>query len=890
MVLTRAVWHLAINSLAGRRGRSLLLVFAVALATTLVVAVAASSGTIAASAQLLLARTTGLADLRVKHRYNGRLNESLVQTLAAWPEVELAVGSLETGAVVRLASGGRVEALVVQGVEPVLHERVVSPRLREGHAVTGTGQIVLDGPVCEKLGIKVGDRVEVSDPGETSESLLGGAADRMLGAGVMRWFRGRTPTVKPSLTLEVVGILDRPKLQILQRPLGMVALSEAQDLAGGYRQIDTVDLMLRDGFTPEAVETARAADLPTDARFRGTAGATANIRKALTGMRVMLALITMIVFLSAGFIITTSLTTAVTERMRELAILRCIGTGRMTIAAAQVLGGVMLSAAGGLLGLPLGLFLAYMLYRQHSRTLIAGFQPSWFGVSLAVAAAILAGLVGALYPAIRAARVRPLRALASRSIKPTTKGVVLCLLLGLLLALIQPILLVLPIPTQVALWIYLTLGLPLTFTGYFLLTVPVTLLLTRVLVKPISALACIPSVVLHQSIRVTPYRHGFTAGALMVGLAMLVSIWTGGRSLMTDWFENIRMPDGFACRVGTFGLVPLTPGEFNALSSAPGITAACPTAAFPVAALNAQFDPTDSTPNLTLFVSFDPDSFFEMATLEWVEGDMHAAAEKLKRGGAVLVSREYLKAHGLGVGRTVKLQTVNGPVDFEIAGVITSPGLDIAVQHFGIHRYYAQASVSSVFGTRADAARHFNNNQVNLVLLSFERAMHTEQIIRGVRLAVPGITANSAREIRDTVRAVSQRFLAVASVISAATLLIACFGVGNLIVANVASRRFEYGILRAVGSSRGMLGRLILAETALLALAACVTGTALGVQLALVGREFHGRLLGLEYGVQIPWDIVVVGGGVVIALALLAALVPAVRLVFTHPRALLATE
>lgn len=887
----RAVLHLATNSLAGRRGRSTLLVFAVALATALVVAVAAAAGTVAASAELLFAKTTGLSDLRVKHRYNGRLDASLVETLSQWPEVAMAVGSLETGATVRrLAGDNPPEAVVLQGVELDRHERVAPPKITSGRMIHGDNEIVLDSALCELLGAQVGDEVEISLADGQGTQTLGGLADRMLGGSVSRWLGSAAPKRDAGERFVLVGILDRPKLKILQRPLGIVALARAQVIAGAPQQIDTVELMLRDNADSESVEEKRAADLPPDALFRGTAAATANVRKAIVGMRVMLSLITMIVFLSAGFIITTSLTTAVTERMRELAILRCIGTPRITLAVSQILSGVMLSSLGGLIGLPIGLAMAYFFYRSYADTLIAGYQPNVFGVLLAILASVMAGLIGGIYPAVRAAQVRPLQALAIRSVQPTTRGLVFCFVLGVLFISVQPLVLLLPVSTDAALAFYLTIGLPLTFTGYFLLAVPILVLLTKAITRPLAWLAVIPRDVLRQSVVATPYRHGFTAGALMVGLAMLVAIWTGGRSLMTDWFDTIRMPDGFACRMGTFGLVPLTDAEFSALKRAPGITAACPTAAFPVAAPSAQFGAADMGPGLTLFVSFDPDSFFDMTTLTWVQGDAESAQRMLKRGRAVLVSREYLKAHNLGVGSKLTLQTVQGPVDFDIAGVITSPGLDIAVQHFGIHRYYAQASVSSIFGSRADAARYFDNDQMNLILITFQRGMHSRVVMENLAAAVPGITATSAREIRDTIRFMSDRFLQIASAVSMTTLLIACFGVGNMIVAGIASRQFEYGVLRAVGASRWMPARLVLAETVLLAFTASIAGAMLGVQLALIGRVFHGRLLGLVYGVHVPWDVIAWGSLAVLALALLAAILPAIRLARTPPRVLLATE
>src|SRR4029079_4177935 len=97
----------------------------------------------------------------------------------------------------------------------------------------------------------------------------------------------------------------------------------------------------------------------------------------------------------------------------------------------------------------------------------------------------------------------------------------------------------------------------------------------------------------------------------------------------------------------------------------------------------------------------------------------------------------------------------------------------------------------------------------------------------------------------------SQTFMALASTVAIASLIIACLGVGNLILANIAARRYEYGVLRAMGASRGMLGRIVAAETLLVALVGCIVGTGLGIQLAATGQSLHRRLVGLVYSIVV---------------------------------------
>jgi putative ABC transport system permease protein len=214
----------------------------------------------------------------------------------------------------------------------------------------------------------------------------------------------------------------------------------------------------------------------------------------------------------------------------------------------------------------------------------------------------------------------------------------------------------------------------------------------------------------------------------------------------------------------------------------------------------------------------------------------------------------------------------------------------MAVQFFGIQRAYSDTAISCVFGSRQDASRYFGIDSVNLVLLSFDPGTSDAQILKSIEQNVPGTRFGSSRQIRSEVQAAAQHVMDVGSTAALATLFIAAIGVGNLIIANIASRRFEYGVLRSVGAGRFLLARLVGAETLIIALAACVVGTALGLQLAWIGQSFHQRILGISYTPQLAWDRVFQGSSVVVCLALVAAFPAIVRLVFTPPRSLIATD
>ncbi len=845
----RAPWHLATSSLAGRKGRSALLVAAVALASALTVAVSVGIDTLAASVTLTTGQMVGLADARVRHRFGGKLEASLLQEIRAWPQTRYAAASVEVGVSLTLPRTGKTVTLVAHGVEPELYAKLYPTRLQSGDMLALPGDCVIDQQAAARLDAVVGDTLRVIRFGEPIE-------------------------------LRVVGVLDRPPLEVLQRRVVMVALPMAQKIAGYTDRFDQIDVQLVD----RAALGEDLPELPPTAMFQTVASASTGLNRAMRSARLAMLMVAALVYLASSLIILTSLTTAVTQRMRELAILRCIGTSRGQLAASQILAGAMLALLGALAGAPLGLAAGYAMYWHKAHALPAGLVVQPATLLFTFAAATGAGVLGSLYPALLAAGASPLKVLASRARPARWPGISICTVAGVLLVAVQPTILMTQRDDQLAAWATLFAGVPSLFVGFFLLSVPVLLLIAQGLAPLLAMLLRIPASLLRQTLLATPYRHAFTGGALSVGLAVLVVIWTVGRSATGSYFANVKMPDAF---VHSFG--GLSEQQLLELKKAPVITKIVATTMFPVDARENRFGLAGFAPDLTQFVASDIEPFVNMTDLTWVQGDPRQAILEMQKGRAVLVSKEYLIAHGVGLGKSVTLDTpLRGEVEFRVVGVVSSPGLDMAVHFFGIQRAYADAAISCVFGTRQDAASYFGVDQTHLVLLQLDESVDDTTALQQVRSAAPGTVAGLSRHILRMVRVVTDDFMALASSVALAALLIACAGVGNLIVANIAARRFEFGVLRAVGGSQGLLGRLILAETLVLAAVGCVIGTGLGMALAFVTQQLHRRMVGLTYTPELPWDIAGYGWLAVALGALIAAAAPIVKLMRTHPRGLLA--
>jgi putative ABC transport system permease protein len=141
---------------------------------------------------------------------------------------------------------------------------------------------------------------------------------------------------------------------------------------------------------------------------------------------------------------------------------------------------------------------------------------------------------------------------------------------------------------------------------------------------------------------------------------------------------------------------------------------------------------------------------------------------------------------------------------------------------------------------------------------------------------VPGAVFASGRAIRKTILEVGDRILMITSAIAFAALALACFGVGNVVAANIGARTFEFGVLRATGATPGLLARLVLGEVLLLTIAGAGIGTALGLHLARMGVLWHKELGGQEIVFEPPLAPLAIGWAVLLVMTVASAM-PAVR-------------
>lgn len=853
----RALWPFARRSLLGRRGRTALLIAAVALATSLVVAVTSGMRTAQASLEASIARAMGETDARVVHRYAEPFDAALLETVRSWPGVERAAGRLfasitlenpngEQGSTDDTRSSRPPRATVqARGVMPDEDAFFREVEIEQGRRIEHPSEVVLDPQTAKTLHAVPGDRLRIVRFG------------------------------KP-LEVNVVGIYKRPILGALQRPLIEIDLATLADASKRTGKLTGISIALNDATATEAWCQERSTLLRDPMLCEPAERVRTGLDKQIAASELSTLIATMIAFLSCAAIIATGMTTAVLEELREMGVARAIGASRTQLFGAQVVVGGVIGLVGGVGGVPLGIGLVALLAAIYRDFLSAGVAVDPRGIGIALIGALAAGLLGALFPALRAARISPLEALSIRAREPSGRPLLFASIAALAAIGVWALGL-LPESRDTRFWLYVFGGLPLLHVAWFLLSVPITLAVAKVASPLLERTFHLPRGLLGGSVARMPWRLGCTAGALMVAVSILVSTRSNGDAIIRDLRERVRFADGFVfCTSG------LSKEEQARIRALPNVADALPVGYLPLRIAGEQvFGVEGMGPTNVVCVGFEPRPFIAMNRLDWIEGTPETAIPRLEEGNAILVAPEFLIARGLGVGSKLRLGSGSNEAEFEIVGVVTAAGLDIATQTFGMRQIYMEQAVSCVFMDFGAVERHFDTRDAYIMQLRLAPGLDDAaeaKLGEAVSDAVPGAVFSSGRAIRGFVEQIGGTVLAVTSAVALAALALAAIGVGSVVAAGIAARTREFGVLRAVGGSTRVLVALVLGETVVMAIAAVLSGTALGLMLAWMGVALYRDFAGLRLAWVIPWLPLATGTVIVVAVALCAATPAVLRL------------
>ena len=249
-------------------------------------------------------------------------------------------------------------------------------------------------------------------PLRTGDVIVGGRREEALGSELLLF--GRPLTVYGKLGRTAVGTHERGLFitfatlgdlrETIQQICGMKAPLEPNRLSG-------VLLELAPGATTQQVRFAALANVPG---IKVVAGDTllTSIRQGLTALLNGIVGLMAIMVISTVLMVSVLFSAIITERRRELGLLKAIGARRAQIIGMLLAEAALATAAGGLFGCVLGVLL--MRFYEHSLVYYLdsiGVPFAWLsGRTIALVAVLcvlfasLIGALGALVPAWRASR------------------------------------------------------------------------------------------------------------------------------------------------------------------------------------------------------------------------------------------------------------------------------------------------------------------------------------------------------------------------------------------------------------------------------------------------------------------------------------------------------
>jgi putative ABC transport system permease protein len=362
-----------------------------------------------------------------------------------------------------------------------------------------------------------------------------------------------------------------------------------------------------------------------------------------------------------------------------------------------------------------------------------------------------------------------------------------------------------------------------------------------------------------SNVRRSRLRAALTAGALMIGVAMILSVrgLTGTfRNDLEGWINATISGDLYV-----YSTLPISADMGRRLAAVDGVAAVTPVRYLEARALN----PAGGRDRLAVM-------FVEPATHTAVSGFVFADRQsdsgqlmaELSQGNTVFVGTAVAEKYGLQRGDTLRLETRRGVQEFTVAAAVID--------------FYNRGMVAQ--GSWQDMRRYFGASEANAYFIKLQPGVALDEV-RGRLEQLYGqrrhLTVDSNRALRARALQLAERGYRMFDVLGLIAVIVAAFGVVNTLTMSVAERTREIGALRGLGMTRWQVRKMILAEALMLGLIGGAFGLAFGLFLTRVFLMAITILRGYELTYVTPALGMVAALLIALGVSQLAAIWPAHR-------------
>lgn len=684
---------------------------------------------------------------------------------------------------------GNFNGMALFGVDPQASRAMGHYRLVAGEDLSPDIEdaLLLSRRYAAELGVSVGDGIELVAP-----------------AGQVRF--------------TVSGILASDGLARLNRgQVGVTTLAVAQEAFERPGRLDQIDVVAAPGVDTDDLKAHLQARLGDGFRVSRPAAKGAMVDQMLQSIARGLGFIGVLGLVVGGFLIYNTFATTVTERTRELGLLRALGSSRGQIVGLVLSEAAVLGLGGALLGIPFGIGLASGMNESAGATMNSEVNELTV-LPEHIVTGLLLGLVmatvSALVPALRASRLPVVESIQQRRRGDghATRGQViagLVLVVPTLAATIGYAIHPVKVRMEPALGVFIAL-----LVGVGLMIPLIIPPLERWMGAALGVLG-VEGRLGGRNLARSPGRSALTAAALMFGLAWVIiigGVFISAKNLTDDYAQKT-----LDAELWVYAPRRLPRSLADELESMPEVRLARPAASIPTRIILPDAERSDVA---VIFTAIDPERSQHLDYYFAPDGgDQEQAIARITEGGAVMIANPLREWYGLDVGDEVRLQTSQGAVDFEIVGVTMN----------------MTANGYVVVGVYPDAVQYFGIDGADIIAVNLEPEADADDV--GQRIVerwgdTHHLRFESDTDLRARAGQLSDSFAAFSDSAVLVGVAVAVLGVTNTLLMNVLERRREIGMLRSMGMTRGQIVRLVLAEAAALGVLGGVLGVGLGAWLA----------------------------------------------------------
>ncbi len=676
------------------------------------------------------------------------------------------------------------------------------------------------------------------------------------------------------VVLTVRGVFSESGIgEVYDGNVAVMDIYSAQDLFGRGRKIDRIDIANAPGVTVEQLQRDIAARLPSGIdvvrpNLRGQ-----SLQNSVTTMHVGFTIMSILALTIGVFIIFNSFSISVSQRWKEIAVLRAIGLERGNVKMMFLTEAVILGLVGSALGIGAGYVMASAamgiimkvtatVYGIVSSPAAIGFDRVFAAQAFVIG--VVVSLIAAWLPARAAANLQPAFALRNIETRQSDRrsGWVriimgaLLVIAGLLLIRLTP-----PIVGS-----YFPVLYSFTIQVGMILLLPKMLEIGAIILRPIMSLFFgIEGVIAVETMARSPRRTVATVAAIMIGLSFVLSNSALvqsqkaaiNRSIEKSIAADVLVTSSEQLHSRTYHLTEKTA---ETISNLPEVAVAD---ALRVTAT--EFDGAEVT-----ILAHDMKAYFDISPDLLDKGDAAQARELTSKGQGILISNNLSFRWNVKMGDLLTIRSPRGELKLPVVGMLD----------------YYRSENGTIFLDRELYKRNWDDTDVDYVFIDVKPGVDRAAFKEKIQAAIAGSQRAfiyTHDEYKSWVTKLLDQFFMMMYMQMVVAVLVASVGLVNTMLISVAERERELGIFRAIGGLRRQVAKMVMLEAISISLVGFAAGAVMGTMNAYFLVNTAAKVVaGFNIEMKFPYLVAIISVPLVVIVAVSSAWLPARRAAYMN--------